>query len=202
MPLALCTICTRHNHVLAQTNNNAGKNCGIVIHMNIVLFLKRRWFLNSSLAQHMDCNGLQTQMAHVCFYISAVVGGIDFIDKLVLLFLRLFLLSRNAFGDEFLMAEVFYREHWSNLYHKLQNKSKSEIKEPISVGRRVCSCCSLCVGRPFQFGFLPSKPCFLFYTKIVSQCYMKVSFIPFFRPSLWLAVVRPWQRHQWLGWKW
>lgn len=41
----------------------------------------------------------------------AGVGGIDFIDKLVLLFLRLFLLSRNAFGDEFLMAEVFYREH-------------------------------------------------------------------------------------------
>ena len=78
------------------------------MHMNIVLFLKRRWFLNSSLAQHMDCNGLQTQMAHVCFYISAGVGGIG---KLVLLFLRLFLLSRNAFGDEFLMAEVFYREH-------------------------------------------------------------------------------------------
>lgn len=61
--------------------------------------------------QHMDCNGLQTQMAHVCFYISAGVGGIDFIGKLVLLFLRLFLLSRNAFGDEFLTAEVFYREH-------------------------------------------------------------------------------------------
>lgn len=149
------------------------------MHMNIVLFLTRRWFLNSSHTQHMDCNGLQTQMAHVRFYISAGVGGIDFIDKLVLLFLRLFLLSRNGFGDEFLMAEVFYREHWSNLYHKLQNKSKSEIKEPISVGRGVCSCCSLCVGRPFQFGVLPSKPCFLFYTKIVSQCYMKVSFIPF-----------------------
>lgn len=81
------------------------------MHMNIVLFLKRRWFLNSSLAQHMDCNGLQTQMAHVCFYISAGVGSIDFIGKLVLLILRLFLLSRNAFGDEFLMAEVFYREH-------------------------------------------------------------------------------------------
>ena len=111
MPLALCAICTRHNHVLAQTNNNAEKNCGIVMHMNIVLFLTRRWFLNSSHTQHMDCNGLQTQMAHVRFYISAGVGGIDFIDKLVLLFLRLFLLSRNGFGDEFLMAEVFYREH-------------------------------------------------------------------------------------------
>lgn len=69
MPLALCTICTRHNHVLAQTNNNAGKNCGIVMHMNIVLFLTRRWFLNSSHAQHMDCNGLQTQMAHVSIYL-------------------------------------------------------------------------------------------------------------------------------------
>ena len=126
-------------------------------------------------------------------------GGID---KLVLLFLWLFLLSRSAFGDEFSMAEVFYGEHWSNLYHKLQNKSKIEIKEPISVRRRVCSCCSLCVGSPFQFSFLPWKPCFFFYTKVVSQCYMKVSFIPFFRSSLWLAVVRPWQRHQWLGWKW
>ena len=163
------------------------------------MFLTKRWFINSSLAQRVDCDGLQTQVAHVYFYISAGVGGID---KLVLLFLWLFLLSRNAFGDEFSMAEVFYGEHWSNLYHKLQNKSKIEIKEPISVRRRVCSCCSLCVGSPFQFSFLPWKPCFFFYTKVVSQRYMKVSFIPFFRSSLWLAVVRPWQRHQWLGWKW
>lgn len=81
------------------------------MHVNIVLFLTKRWFLNSSHPQHMDCNGLQTQMAHVCFYISAGVGGIDFIDKVVLLFLGVFLPSRNASGDEFSMAEVFYREH-------------------------------------------------------------------------------------------
>ena len=49
-------------------------------------------------------------MAHVYFYISAGVGSIDFIDKLVVLLLWLFLLSRNAFGDEFSIAEVFYRE--------------------------------------------------------------------------------------------
>lgn len=81
------------------------------MHMNIVLFLMKRWFINSSHTQRVDCNGLQTQMAHVYFYISAGVGSIDFIDKLVVLFLWLFLLSRNAFGDEFSIAEVFYREH-------------------------------------------------------------------------------------------
>ena len=76
----------------------------IVMHMNIiVLFLMKQWFLNSLHAQHVDLNGLQT-------YISAGVGGIDFIYILVL-FLQLFMLSRNTFGDEFSMAKVFYWEH-------------------------------------------------------------------------------------------
>lgn len=51
----------------------------IVMHMNIVLFLMKQWFLNSLHAQHVDLNGLQTWVAHLYFYICAGVGGIDFI---------------------------------------------------------------------------------------------------------------------------
>ena len=120
-------------------------------------------------------HGLQpANLGGPCIFLYiAGVGGIDFIDKLVLLFLRLFLLSRNAFGDEFSMAEVFYREHWSNLYHKLQNKRKIKINRTHFSAQKSLLLLQVMCWKCLSVWLLAIK------TVLVSQCYMKVSFLPF-----------------------
>ena len=120
-------------------------------------------------------HGLQpANLGGPCIFLYiAGVGGIDFIDKLVLLFLRLFLLSRNAFGNEFSMAEVFYREHWSNLYHKLQNKCKIKINRTHFSAQKSLLLLQVMCWKCLSVWLLAIK------TVLVSQCYMKVSFLPF-----------------------
>ena len=110
-------------------------------------------------------------------YISTyllVWAALTSLTNLFCYFCGFFCYQEMLFGNEFSMAEVFYREHWSNLYHKLQNKSKIESKEPISVRRRVnLLLLQVMCWKCLSVWLLAVK------TVLVSQCYMKVSFIPF-----------------------
>ena len=63
-------------------------------------------------------------------------------------------------------------------------RAKSRSKNPFQCAEEFAPVAVYVLEVPFSLASCHENLAFFFYTKVVSQCYMKVSFIPFFRSSL------------------
>ena len=86
------------------------------------------------------------------------------------------LVINKSFRDDFRQQKFFYRENWNNVDHQFQNERKNwdirTFSEPLTSQTGLLLLpAAMRVQSAFQFGFLPSKPCFLLENRPCNSCW-------------------------------